>query len=422
MPLILTPDILQQRLRLRGQQGQMPMSLSPQLDYGQQDQQPFQAIPVQSQPQNRYTGFLGDALQGIGSALLSDDGSGPDLARGFGLTAQLGQQRQQQQREDDLFAAQQQQLAIQNRRADQQFGFERDKFQNTLDQQQQQQQAIEQQKQAVEDAINGMQLTPQQAAVARANPEAFLNEYAKNQFSNPELKTITYREGNQEKTALFDPRTGKMTPIASGNAFPPQQASEFDRLLAAAGVKPGSPEAESYAKQKLVGNNGVVVYDPQTGQPVVQFGGGKPLTQDQAKVATFADRIDANIEAVYSPESVKQLTDIGQNLAGKIPILGNSMVSEQYQVAKNAALNSVSAVLRNESGGAITPEESILEAQKYIPEPGDTQAVIDQKRRNLQIVIDGYRRQAGFKPNNNNQQPSQGKKVLNYNPATGDFQ
>lgn len=185
MPLILTPDILQQRLRLRGQQGQMPMSLSPQLDYGQQDQQPFQAIPVQSQPQNRYTGFLGDALQGIGSALLSDDGNGPDLARGFGLTAQLGQQRQQQRREDDLFAAQQQQLAIQNRRADQDFQLRNQQFQNALQQQQSERDA----QQSHNDSLKAFRqtLNPEQQRIFDANPEVYVQEQVKNQLetSNP---------------------------------------------------------------------------------------------------------------------------------------------------------------------------------------------------------------------------------------------
>jgi hypothetical protein len=79
-----------------------------------------------------------------------------------------------------------------------------------------------------------------------------------NQFKPPEApKTREIRRGTQQVTQEWSPEKG-WADVASGPAWGPQQGpapSEFDRLAAAAGLRPGTPEYVAAAQQKLMGGN-----------------------------------------------------------------------------------------------------------------------------------------------------------------------
>lgn len=71
------------------------------------------------------------------------------------------------------------------------------------------------------------------------------------------------------------------------------------------------------------------------------------------------------------------------------------MNSTEGQQAQQAQQNFVNAVLRQESGAAINSSEFDNARKQYFPQPGDSQEVITQKRRNRELVISGFARQAG---------------------------
>ena len=106
------------------------------------------------------------------------------------------------------------------------------------------------------------------------------------------------------------------------------------------------------------------------------------FNSDQNLAAGFAKRMVESIQNFenltsqgYDPSN---LLDFG---ASSLPlsIRGYSLSPEgqQYLAAKS---NFITAVLRKESGAALLPSEFETEDFKYFPQPGDTEATIEQKR------------------------------------------
>lgn len=121
------------------------------------------------------------------------------------------------------------------------------------------------------------------------------------------------------------------------------------------------------------------------------------VTADQSKAAGFADRAsasDAVISKLGADVGTSRLHAASQAFSG-LPIIGTggqSPESQQYEQAKRDFIN---AVLRNESGAVIGPDEFASADKQYFPQPGEGEAVIAQKARNRAITIEALRRQAG---------------------------
>lgn len=136
------------------------------------------------------------------------------------------------------------------------------------------------------------------------------------------------------------------------------------------------------------------------------------MTQDQTNVATFADRIAAAMPVIE--QTTKVGTSPVQQGLSRVPGVGNYLVSNDMQKLNQAQRDFINAVLRRESGAVISDQEFDNARKQYFPQPGDGPEVLEQKRNNRQIVLDGFVRAAGpqYKP------PSPGK-TLRYNPETG---
>jgi hypothetical protein len=92
--------------------------------------------------------------------------------------------------------------------------------------------------------------------------------------------------------------------------------------------------------------------------------------------------------------------------------LGRIMLDDNYRLYDQAKRNFINAVLRRESGAAIAPSEFASANMQYFPEPGDSQAVIDQKKRNRETVIKGMARESGRVTGGNSQTtPSQNQTI-----------
>jgi hypothetical protein len=143
------------------------------------------------------------------------------------------------------------------------------------------------------------------------------------------------------------------------------------------------------------------------GQPI--GGAASNLTQDQSNAVAFGAR------ALDSQQTLRQLEAAGvtsgnrlrQAVSG-VPVIGGALASganalptalggasDQQQSYEQAQRNFVSAVLRKESGAAISNEEYANEAQKYFPQPGDSASTIEQKARARDLAIEGLKAQAG---------------------------
>lgn len=112
------------------------------------------------------------------------------------------------------------------------------------------------------------------------------------------------------------------------------------------------------------------------GKPIVTrgpaVGGGKPLTEAQSKDLTFATRARGALSALEggNPASLSSRTDV---ILDALPLgLGREVQSPEYQTAQTAGNEFLQAILRKDTGAAITADEQKLYGETYLPQPGDT--------------------------------------------------
>ena len=177
------------------------------------------------------------------------------------------------------------------------------------------------------------------------------------------------------------------------------------------------------AGQVLETENGPMLINTRTGsaQPIMAGGqplaGGKPLTESQGNATAFGMRMKESNGLLNNLED-KGVTNTGiarstiGGIVGMTPFVGEKMQqgvqsgmnllpgalggpSAEQQQVDAARKNFITAVLRKESGAAISPSEFYTESQKYFPQPGDSDAVIKQKRHARDTAIKAMEIQAG---------------------------
>lgn len=116
----------------------------------------------------------------------------------------------------------------------------------------------------------------------------------------------------------------------------------------------------------------------------------KNLPQNVYTAATYGRRLeDANkqmddlMTAGYDPTSMKN-TAIGK-------VSPEFMKPENMKLMDQAQRNFVNAVLRRESGSAISASEFDSANKQYFPQPGDEPSVLEQKRRNRDVALAGLK-------------------------------
>lgn len=146
--------------------------------------------------------------------------------------------------------------------------------------------------------------------------------------------------------------------------------------------------------------------------PPNPYAANEKLTEQQSKDRLFADRTaNAHMTLLGLEGDINK--GVGGFLGGvaenaNIPGVGpvrdtatfNTASSVNRQKYVQAQRDFVNAVLRKESGAAISPSEFENARRQYFPMPGDSKEVIEQKRRNRQIEIEGLMQGAGrtYKP------------------------
>lgn len=125
------------------------------------------------------------------------------------------------------------------------------------------------------------------------------------------------------------------------------------------------------------------------------YPGGKPMTESQSKDALYASRM-FNAEKVFSDPAVTGAgMDLTEKARGGIPVIGNYLTSENYQAFDQAQRDFVNATLRRESGAVISESEFDNARKQYLPQPGDSEKVLAQKRANRVEAIKGFAAGAG---------------------------
>lgn len=129
----------------------------------------------------------------------------------------------------------------------------------------------------------------------------------------------------------------------------------------------------------------------------------RPITEFQGKNALYGMRSLQADSILQSLEDQISLVGLAskQTVQG-IPVIGgplgagaNALLSDSQQKVEQAQRNFVNAVLRQESGAVISDQEFENAKKQYFPQPGDSEAVIKQKRENRATAISGFKRIAG---------------------------
>lgn len=107
--------------------------------------------------------------------------------------------------------------------------------------------------------------------------------------------------------------------------------------------------------------------------------GGKALTEGQSKDSVYFTRASGAVP------KLDQYGDALTEITGKIGSAtekagGNFIKSKEYQLAEQAGLEFLQAILRKDTGAAITPAEQTEYGRVYLPQPGDRSELLVQKK------------------------------------------
>ncbi len=229
------------------------------------------------------------------------------------------------------------------------------------------------------------------------------------------------------ETGLLNQDTGGVQYTSGHTALAAERqagAREHDAKAAAAGLMEVSPGASVYSVRGIAAapNGAPMVtapaaprsnkppsgYEPDPENPgrlrAIPGGPGdqmtKPLTEGQSKAVMFTTRMAAMDDqlnaSTYDPTGKGAAFDRWATSDGWTSgMLTNWMASDGGQTYINQGKNFVAATLRKESGATITEEEWKQGQNLYIPMPGDSKDVVEQKAYNRQLAIEGMKAEAG---------------------------
>lgn len=151
---------------------------------------------------------------------------------------------------------------------------------------------------------------------------------------------------------------------------------------------------EPFGGQKAPSNGLTVTTNPDGTTTVQQGGTAKPLTEGQSKDTVFVTRAKGSLPIIDSIGN--ELTDLRTNVTGQLPVVGNYTKSPQYQQAEQAGTEFLQAILRKDTGAAITPQETDEYGKVYLPRPGDSPELLGQKKASRNRAVAAI--EAGLPP------------------------
>jgi len=231
-------------------------------------------------------------------------------------------------------------------------------------------------------AAMGQPLTPQEEAAAR-----FVDAKSGGIMFNPATGAIQQKPRISEKIGL--PGGGYAPQDQAYSTLPPQLPAVFNMDQGSQPVN----EFDLRYQEQLNNARG----NPKLQQSIREAHAKEKMQFDeaQAKAAGFTDRT-RSAEAVFTdPSIIEAGMSPMQRMGAVTPFIGNYLVSNEYQQFDQAQRDFINAVLRRESGAVINPEEFTNARLQYLPQPGDSEAVLAQKKANRANAIAGLQTSAG---------------------------
>lgn len=141
---------------------------------------------------------------------------------------------------------------------------------------------------------------------------------------------------------------------------------------------------------------GMVVYGPD-GQPILTTGGAtaKPFTEAQSKDVVYATRAKGALDALEPVADA--LASRGDIVADMVPLgLARGMQNPNFQLARQAGNEFLQAILRKDTGAAITDSEQASYGVTFLPQPGDLPQTLLAKKASRARAIAAI--EAGMSP------------------------
>ena len=154
------------------------------------------------------------------------------------------------------------------------------------------------------------------------------------------------------------------------------------------GLEPGSEKYREYIASQLKGKSQTITLDKDGNLVITEGTGGGSLgkqSEGQSKALAFGTRMAVSQDTINAFET--EGTSIRNALAQQVPFGGNFISTPEFKLYDQAKRDFVNALLRWESGAAIGPAEFKSADLQYFPQPGDTPDVIENKRRNRDVMI-----------------------------------
>lgn len=228
---------------------------------------------------------------------------------------------------------------------------------------------------------------------------------AKDQLAQIQTRNL----GGTTDTLAIDPVTGKTAVVnRAQNTMAPGEAARLQEEKRHNSVTEGQAATAVTYQQDANGNFvamparlapgkapiGMPVMGPD-GKPI---GKGGALNDSQAKAYLFGSRMqeadkilgDLSAKGVDMPSITKSALESLPLVGAGLGNLANiAVASPDQQSVEQAQRDFVNAVLRRESGAAISPSEFDSAKKQYFPQVGDSAQVKAQKARNRQMAIRG---------------------------------
>lgn len=147
------------------------------------------------------------------------------------------------------------------------------------------------------------------------------------------------------------------------------------------GLVPGTPEYNQFMISGGKPPEGMAVRTtPEGGIEFIQgAGAATPFREQESKDIVFAARAEGALAAL--DPVADQLANLGPRLLEYVPLgQGRQFQDPLFQIANNAGLEFLAAILRKDTGAAITAQEIEIYGQVYLPQPGDSPQALAQKK------------------------------------------
>lgn len=145
-------------------------------------------------------------------------------------------------------------------------------------------------------------------------------------------------------------------------------------------ANPEDMAADPIDPRELIGGAGDMALDGGEGGDQLRYGDEK-MTGDQSKAIAYYRRGFGANQTLSDPKMAQSLTQYTDSFAGNFGAVGRAFQDADYQVANRAAQEFLAAILRKDTGAAITSQEFELYGPMYLPMPGDKPELLAAKAK-----------------------------------------